>query len=145
MVNLFTTGNDFSLYGQVDDEVNVLAMSTNTSNLEIRLESVNRTTLDRELDDAELFRIAFVDPKTNIIQRHIDFDLTILKEDKEIFRLSNNSVQSHIPFHSSRGWEIIPVVIGNFTKSGEYIFRIVVEGISFYPISPEEAEFRIQY
>lgn len=95
--------------------------------------------------NAEQFRIAFIEPKKNILQRHIDFDFTISKEDREIFRLSNMSGQPHIPVHSSRGWEIVPVVLEGFTKSGEYVFKIVVQGISFYPIEPEEAEFRVQY
>jgi hypothetical protein len=145
MIYFFITLVDYSLYGQGDNEEIVFTRSTNTSSLNIILESINRTALDTEEDGTEPFRIAFIDPKKNILQRHIDFDFMILKEDRVIFRLSNMSGQPFIPIHSSRGWEIVPVTLEDFTKSGEYIFKIVVHGISFNPITPEIAEFSIQY
>ena len=134
----------FPLYGQGNNEEIIFSRSVNTSSLEITLESINCTTLDKGGDEAELLRIAFMDPTKNMVQRHIDFDFTIFKEDREIFRLSNMSGQPNIPIHSSKGWEIVPVVIEDFIKSEEYLFKIVVQGISFYPITPEEAKFRIQ-
>ena len=144
MIYSFIMVYDFPLYGQVNNEEIAFTRSINTSSLEIIFESINRTTLDKRGDEAELFRIVFMDPTKNIVQRHIDFDFTIFKEDREIFRLSNMSRQPHIPIHSSKGWEIVPVVIDGFTKSEEYLFKVVVQGISFYPIEPEEAEFRVQ-
>jgi hypothetical protein len=117
----------------------------NTSNLLIILDSINSTTLDNGGDEAKLFRIAFIDPTTLLVQRHIDFDFTIINDDRETFRLSNMSGQPNFPIHSSKGWEIVPVIIDGFPKSEEYLFKIVVQGISFYPITPEEAKFRVQY
>ena len=143
MIYIFTMASAFPLYGQGNNEEIIFPRSVNTSSLEVTLESINNTTLDNGGDEAELFRIAFIDPTKNMVQRHIDFDFTIIKDDREIFRLSNMSGQPNFPIHSSKGWEIVPVIMEGFTKSEEYLFEIVVQGISFYPITPEEAKFRV--
>jgi hypothetical protein len=145
MIYIFTMASAFPLYGQVNSEAIIFSRIVNTSSFLIILESINSTTLDNVGDEAKLFRIAFIDPTTLLVQRHIDFDFTIIKDNKEIFRLSNMSGQPNFPIHSSKGWEIVPVIIDGFPKSEEYLFKIAVQGISFYPITPEEAEFRVQY
>jgi hypothetical protein len=145
MVYIFTMSSASPMYGQTNNEAIIFSKSVNTSSLEITLESINSTALNNGTDEAKLFRIAFIDPTKNIVQRHIDFDFTIIKDDKEIFQLSNMSGQPHFPIHSSKGWEIVPVIIDGFPKSEEYLFKIVVQGISFYPITHEEAKFRVQY
>jgi hypothetical protein len=145
MIYIFTMASAFPLHGKMNNETITFSKSVNTSSLEVTLDSINSTTLDNGGDEAKLFRIAFIDPTTLLVQRHIDFDFTIIKDDKEIFRLSNMSGQPNFPIHSSKGWEIVPVIIDGFPKSEEYLFKIVVQGISFYPITPEEAIFRVQY
>jgi hypothetical protein len=145
MIYIFTMASAFPLHGKMNNETITFSKSVNTSSLEVTLDSINSTTLDNGGDKAKLFRIAFIDPTTLLVQRHIDFDFTIIKDDKEIFRLSNMSGQPNFPIHSSKGWEIVPVIIDGFPKSEEYLFKIVVQGISFYPITPEEAIFRVQY
>lgn len=144
MIYAITMADDFLLYAQINDEGIVFSRSTNTSSLEIIFESLNHTLLDGE-GYSEHFRIAFIDPKKDILQRYIDFDFTISREDREIFRLSNMSGQPYFPIHSSRGWEIVPVVLDDSARSGEYIFKIIIQGILFHPIAHEESEFRILY
>jgi hypothetical protein len=145
LIYIFTMASAFPLHGQMNNETIIFSKSENTSSLEVSLDSINSTTLDNGGDGAAIFRIAFIDPTTLLVQRHIDFDFTIIKDDKEIFRLSNMSGQPNFPIHSSKGWEIVPVIMDGFPKSEEYLFKIVVQGISFYPITPEEAKFRVQY
>ena len=144
MIYVFTMTDDFQLHAQIDDEGLVFSRSTNTSSLKIVFGSLNQTILDGG-NNTEHFRIAFIDPTNDILQRHVDFDFTITRENREIFRLSNMSGQPHFPIHSSRGWEIVPVVLDDSAKSGEYIFKIIIQGILFHPIAHEEAEFRILY
>ena len=132
------------VHGQDKGDEIMLRNSTNASSLDIMLESINNTLLNEE-DNVEQFRITFIDPIRDSVQRHIDFDFVILKENKEFFRLSNQTGQALFPIHSSTGWTTIPIYPEIFQGSGEYTFQVLINGISFYPIKPEEAEFKIKY
>ena len=91
------------------------------------------------------FRIGFLQPNTDELQWHEDFNFIVLKDGKEVFRASNQTGQPNIPLHSIPGTMDIPLFTYNFQKSGEYTIKIPVFGILFNPIIPEEAEFTIKY
>lgn len=75
--------------------------------------------------------IDFINPQTNAIQEHIDYRVTVTKEEAAVF--------GPIPLtHTSTGTVTIPV---EFKESGEHKITIDVEGILFQPIPPESVTF----
>jgi hypothetical protein len=76
-------------------------------------------------------KIDFVNPKTNSIQEHIDYKVTVTKDDSPVF--------GPIPTtHTSIGSVTIPV---EFKENGEHKITIDVEGILFSPIPLETITF----
>ena len=74
---------------------------------------------------------------------HVDFDLLILKDNKTVFKATNQTGQPTVPLHATDGYMLIPVLNYKFLEKGEYLIRIPVYGILFNPIRPETAEFSI--
>jgi hypothetical protein len=136
----FSTYNGISILAYATSNSTVLRNSTNASSLEVLL--VPLSNVSRE----EMhFRVGFLQPNTNELQRHVDFNFIIIKDGKEVFRASNQTGQPQIPLHSIPGTMDITLFTYDFQKIGEYIIKIPVFGILFNPIIPEEAEFRIKY
>ena len=83
------------------------------------------------IGDLTKLKIDFVNPTTNGIQEHIDYKVTVTKDDVPIF--------GPIPLtHTSVGSVTIPV---EFKESGEHKITIDVEGILFQPIHVETVTF----
>ncbi len=77
-------------------------------------------------------RIDFVNPKTNQIQEHIDYTITITSGETQVF--------GPIPLtHTSIGSVTIPIEVA----SGENKISIDVEGILFKPIPSEVVTFTV--
>lgn len=140
MVIVFSTYNGISILTYATSNSTVIRSLTNASSLEVLL--VPLSNVSRE----EMhFRVGFLQPNTNQLQRHVDFNFIIIKDGKEVFRASNQTGQSQIPLHSIPGTMDIPLFTYDFQKTGEYTIKIPVFGILFNPIMPEEAEFKIKY
>src|SRR5574338_101778 len=83
-------------------------------------------------DGETKLKIEFINPTTKQIQDHIDYTVTVTKDDTPIF--------GPIPLtHTSIGTATIPVELA----SGENKVSINVEGIIFKPIPPETVTFSI--
>ena len=78
--------------------------------------------------------IDFINPQSQNVQEHIDYRITVIKDDgKTIF--------GPIPLtHTSTGSVSIPV---QFTEEGNYSVDFEVEGILFQPIPLEEVSFDV--
>jgi hypothetical protein len=140
MMIVFSAYNGTSILAYATSNSTVLRSSTNASSLDVLL--VPLSNVSRE----EMhFRVGFLQPNTNELQRHVDFNLIVLKDGKEVFSASNQTGQPQIPLHSIPGTMDIPLFTYDFQKAGEYTIKIPVFGILFNPIMPEEAEFRIKY
>jgi hypothetical protein len=140
MMIVFSAYNDTSILAYATSNSTVLRSSTNASSLDVLL--VPLSNVSRE----EMhFRVGFLQPNTNELQRHVDFNFIIIKDGKEVFSASNQTGQPQIPLHSIPGTMDIPLFTYDFQKIGEYTIKIPVSGILFNPIIPEEAEFRIKY
>jgi hypothetical protein len=140
MMIIFSAHNGGSIVAYATSNSTVLRSSTNASSLDVLL--VPLSNVSRE----EIhFKVGFLQPNTNELQRHVDFNFIIIKDGKEVFRASNQTGQPNIPLHSIPGTMDIPLFTYDFQKSGEYIIKIPVVGILFNPIIPEMAEFRIRY
>ncbi len=77
--------------------------------------------------------IDFINPQTKLIQSHVDYKITVLKDGKNIF--------GPIPLtHTSVGSVKIPV---EFVDEGIYSVEFGIEGILFQPIPLEKVSFDV--
>lgn len=120
------------------------AIRTNTTSgnsLDVRTEPFSETT-DIKPPSVK-FDISFFKPNTSSLQQHVDFDLLILKDNKTVFKATNQTGQPTVPLHATDGYMPIPVLNYKFVEKGKYLIKIPVYGILFNPIRPETAEFSI--
>jgi plastocyanin len=90
-----------------------------------------------KLGEKSLFKIIFVDKKSEENQEHIDYSFTIqnpsLSSDKVLYKNAFT--------HSAWGVEPASHI---FDSGGTFIGKVGIEGILFQPIDPEYTEFEIQ-
>jgi hypothetical protein len=82
------------------------------------------------------FKISFLQPSSEAIQVHIDYDVVITKANTELFRASASTGQPLL--HTAEGIVNIPY---KFNSPGEYILEVSVMGINFIPIRTENIKF----
>ncbi len=83
------------------------------------------------LGDLTKLKIDFINPRTNNIQEHIDYKVTVTKDGTPVF--------GPIPLtHTSEGAVTIPV---QFKENGEHKIIVDIEGILFQPIPSETVTF----
>jgi hypothetical protein len=83
------------------------------------------------------FKINFLEPGTDKIQVHVDYDFQVFKNGEEVFSAAKQINQPLL--HTAEGSVTIPFM---FPSSGSYSIKILVLGINFIPINPEYAEFK---
>ena len=96
--------------------------------------NVGLSTIPPELHtgDTAKLQIDFLNPKTNNIQEHIDYKVTVTRDGENVF--------GPIPLtHTSTGSVKIPVEV---QKAGDYSALVEVEGVLFQPIPPETVSFQ---
>lgn len=86
------------------------------------------------------FKVTFDQNRGTAVQPHIDCDLTISKDDKQVFQASALAGHPNQPLHTAEGIVTIPYT---FQQQGPYIMNVTVYGILFNPIKPEAAQFPI--
>jgi hypothetical protein len=86
------------------------------------------------------FKVIFDQNGGTAVQQHIDYDLTISKDGKQVFQASALAGHPNQPLHTAEGIVTIPFT---FQQQGAYIMNITVYGILFNPIKPEVAQFPI--
>jgi hypothetical protein len=96
------------------------------------------------------FTVSFKQKGGNVVQPHIDYDVTITKDSKLIFQASalgggiikgtSKTAHPNQPLHATTGIVTIPYT---FQKQGDYRMNVTVYGILFNPINPEYAQFPI--
>ena len=82
------------------------------------------------------FMIKFLQPSSQTVQVHVDYDFAITKNNNEVFRAS--SITGQPLLHTAEGTVKIPY---KFTQDGEYSLQVSVMGINFIPIKTEQALF----
>ena len=85
-------------------------------------------------------KVSFDQKGSSAVQPHIDYDLTIIKDGKQVFQASALAGHPNQPLHTAEGVVTIPYT---FQQQGGYVMNITVYGILFNPIRPETAEFPI--
>ena len=77
-------------------------------------------------------KIDFINKNTKTIQEHIDYSITVTKEDTQVFGVPLT--------HTAVGSVTIPY---EFQEAGEYKVSVDVQGILFQPIPTETASFAV--
>jgi hypothetical protein len=85
------------------------------------------------------FMITFLQPSTQSVQVHVDYDLSISKMNSEVFRASSKTGQPLL--HTAEGIVKIPY---KFDQQGQYSVQISVMGINFIPIKTEQSLFDLK-
>jgi cell wall-associated NlpC family hydrolase len=85
------------------------------------------------------YMITFLQPSTQSVQVHVDYDLAISKMNSEVFRASSKTGQPLL--HTAEGIVKIPY---KFDQEGQYSVQINVMGINFIPIKTEQALFDLK-
>ena len=85
------------------------------------------------------FMITFLQPSTQTVQVHVDYDFAITKMNNEVFRASSKTGQPLL--HTAEGIVKIPY---KFEEGGQYSIQVSVIGINFIPIKTEQALFDLK-
>lgn len=85
------------------------------------------------------FMITFLQPSSETVQVHVDYDFAITNNDSEVFRASTKTGQPLL--HTAEGIVKIPY---KFDQGGEYSLQVSVMGINFIPIKTEQALFDLK-
>lgn len=85
------------------------------------------------------FTITFLQPSSQAVQVHVDYDFAITKNNSEVFRAS--SITGQPLLHTAEGTVKIPY---KFIQDGDYSLKVSVMGINFIPIKPEQALFDLK-
>lgn len=110
--------------------------------------ATNGTTVDIDLQTQPFpitknvdsqFMIKFLQPSTQSVQVHVDYDFAITKMNREVFRASSETGQPLL--HTAEGIVKIPY---KFDQEGQYSVQISVMGINFIPIKTEQALFDLK-
>ena len=85
------------------------------------------------------FKITFLQPSSQTVQVHVDYDFSISKMNSEVFRASSSTGQPLL--HTAEGIVSIPY---KFSQEGEYSLQVSVMGINFIPLKTEQALFDLK-
>ena len=88
-----------------------------------------------KLGEKTIFKIIFVDKKSDRNQEHIDYSFTIHNS------TSDRVLYKNAVTHSA--WGLEPASY-KFDSSGTFIGKLRIEGILFQPIEPDNTEFEIR-
>jgi hypothetical protein len=85
-------------------------------------------------------KVSFDQKGSSAVQAHVDYDLTIMKDGKQVFQSSSQAGYPNQPLHTAEGVVTIPYT---FQQEGPYVINITVYGFLFNPIRPETTQFKI--
>ncbi|HLC24217.1 MAG TPA: CFI-box-CTERM domain-containing protein [Nitrosopumilaceae archaeon] len=117
----------FPAYAQEQSEQKVVL--TNKGTLQVGLSTIPAHPLPEEQTK---LKIDFINKNTKAVQEHIDYSITVTKEDTQVFGIPLT--------HTAIGSVTIPY---EFQEAGEYKVSVDVQGILFQPIPTETASFAI--
>jgi hypothetical protein len=86
------------------------------------------------------FAVSFLDPGTETLHQHQDYDFRILKDGQQVFSAANQTGQAVL--HNVEGTSTIPYT---FQENGDYTIQVYLAGTGISPTIPtdEEATFPI--
>lgn len=129
------------IQSNIPDDRYTMRNSTNGTSIDVKLET---SPYPINVNQEPEFTVSFLKPSNDTLQDHVDFNLRIIKDSKQLFQATNQTGQPHIPLHAYDGYMTIPVLNYNFSKEGQYTIEVPVYGILFNPIIPEYAYFTVK-
>ncbi len=110
------------------------------------VQATSKGTLDVRLEPEwseggqATFDVSFLDPGTETLHQHQDYDLRILKDGQQVFSAANQTGQALL--HNVEGTLTIPYT---FQENGDYTIQVYLAGTGISPTIPtdEEATFPI--
>ena len=117
----------FPAYAQEQSEQQVVL--TDKGTLEVGLSTIPAYPQPGEQTK---FKIDFINKNTKVVQEHIDYSITVTKENNQVFGIPLT--------HTAIGSVTIPY---EFQDVGKYKVSVDVQGIVFQPIPTETASFTI--
>ena len=126
----------FSVAAVAHAQEGEMAGTTSKGTLDIRVEP---TWSD---GGSATFRVSFLNPGTDTLHEHQDYDFRILKDGTEIFSAARQIPGQNV-IHNVPGTLTVPYT---FQENGDYTIQIYLAGTGITPIIPtdEEATFPIQ-
>ena len=85
-------------------------------------------------------KVSFDQKGSSAVQAQVDYDLTIMKDGKQVFQLSAQAGYPNQPVHTTEGVVNIPYT---FEQKGTYVINVTVYGILYNPITPETSQLTI--
>src|SRR5437588_8250573 len=85
-------------------------------------------------------KVSFDQKGSSAVQPHIDYDLTIMNDGKQVFQASALAGHPNQPLHTAEGIITIPYT---FQQHGGYMMNITAYGILFNQIRHEAAQLPI--
>lgn len=110
------------------------ATDGNSVNIDLQIQPF---PISKDVDSQ--FMITFLQPSSQTVQVHVDYDFAITNNDSEVFRASTKTGQPLL--HTAEGIVKIPY---KFDQGGEYSLQVSVMGINFIPIKTEQALFDLK-
>jgi hypothetical protein len=110
------------------------------------VQATSKGTLDVRLEPEwseggqATFDVSFLDPGTETLHQHQDYDFRILKDGQQVFSAANQTGQALL--HNVEGTLTIPYT---FQENGDYTIQVYLAGTGISPTIPtdEEATFPI--
>jgi hypothetical protein len=89
--------------------------------------------------DSTKFKVSFLEPGTDTIHQHQDYNFVILQDGKEVFNAAEQIGQSAI--HNAEGTITVPY---KFQQDGDYVVQVLIYGLGLPAIPTDESvEFSV--
>jgi hypothetical protein len=108
---------------------------TSSNSLDVSVEPLSDAIVDTETTQ---FKVTFLQPGTDIVQPHVDYDFVIEKDGRRVFSAAAQAGQPYL--HTAEPIVYIPY---KFEEQGEYSIRVTVSAIYFFPLEPETTTFQV--
>jgi plastocyanin len=132
----FKSANYNWMKGTVIVTDNIRTVKKNMNNdIEAYISWIPPSSSPIQINKNTIFKIIFVDKKSEKNQEHIDYSFTISNYTSDRIAYQNTLT------HSAWGVESASYKL---TPNGSFIGKLGIDGIQFQPIKPEYAEFEIQ-
>ena len=121
---------------QEEDSNNSMTTTTSKGSLDIKLEPIESNST------SVTYKVSFLNPGTETLHQHQDYDFKILKGGQEVFSAAKQTNQPLI--HNVEGTISVPY---DFEEGGEYSVDVEILGLGFGPTlvpTDEDAVFSVQ-
>lgn len=120
-------------YGLSNDAIRSVESITDDHLIKVKLEYAPSAI---QIGTPEFFRATLFHNEKNEIVLHVDTDIAISKNGKELYKASSEFSQPFV--HTPNG---IVLSSYKFPDSGQYVITVKILGINFMPVNPKQVDF----